>query len=85
MPSRLIPHAPRPSHRSASPQATAAAGAGEPGDHVEQGGLAGAVGADQPEDLPLPQLQAHAIEGQQAAEAAADRLHLEQGHGASGG
>src|SRR5690606_15112803 len=42
-----------------------------PGDDVEEGGLAGAVGADQPVDLPAPDLDADVGERLQAAEALA--------------
>src|SRR5262245_1138003 len=46
----------------------------EAADHVEQRGLAGAVGPDDGEDLAALDLQAHVLERQQRAEADADGL-----------
>ena len=48
------------------------------GDHVEQRGLAGAVRPDDGEDLALGDREAHIVDREQAAEALADALHLEQ-------
>src|SRR2546426_4208682 len=53
----------------------------EAADDVEQRGLAGAVGPDDGEDLPALDVQAHAAQREQSAEAHADPLHLEQGPG----
>src|SRR5256886_8326651 len=53
----------------------------EAADDVEQRGLARAVGPDDGEDLPALDVQAHAAQREQSAEAHADPLHLEQGPG----
>ena len=57
----------------------APAGSLQSTDHIEQGGLAGAVGTDQPGDRPGPDGEAHVAEGGDAAEP--DR-HLRHGQGA---
>src|SRR5205807_3802633 len=59
----------------------------EPGDAVERGGLARAVGADHRDDLPLVDDEAHVVDREQAAEALDDVLHLEEvaGRGDRGG
>ena len=56
----------------------------QPGDDVEESGLAGAVGADQAVDLALVDLDAHVRQGLQPAEALGHALHIENniGHGA---
>jgi hypothetical protein len=41
----------------------------ETGDAVEQGRLAGAVGTDEPDDLPLGDVDVHVLEGDEPAEA----------------
>ena len=48
------------------------------GDHVEQGGLAGAVGADDGEELAGPDAEAHGVERLQAAKALAHRIDRQQ-------
>jgi hypothetical protein len=60
-----------------------AAGVGrvEPGDHVEEGGLAGAVGADEAVDLAALDAQPDVGQRLQAAEALADAGHGEQRRG----
>src|SRR5439155_9907646 len=50
----------------------------QPGDAVDEGRLAGAVGAEDPEDLPLVDRQVHARDGGQAAEALGDLTGVEQ-------
>ena len=55
----------------------------EPGEDVEDGGLAGAVGPDQPEDLALRHLEAHVGERRQPAEADGEILDAQQRHAAS--
>jgi hypothetical protein len=51
----------------------------EPRQAVEQRGLAGAVGPDQPEDLALVHVERHAIQRDDAAEHDADVANREQG------
>src|SRR5262249_34100756 len=51
----------------------------EPGEAVEQGGLAGAVRSDQAEDLPLEHVEGDAVERDDAAEMDADVADGEQG------
>jgi hypothetical protein len=46
-------------------------------DQVEHRGLAGAVGADQGEHLALPDIEAHVVDGQHAAEARTLRLRAD--------
>src|SRR5258708_19234083 len=54
-------------------------------DQVEDGGLPRPVRPDQPQDLPLLQAEGHVAHGQQAAEALADVVELEEGgHAAAG-
>ena len=50
------------------------------GDGVEQRGLAGAVGADEADDLALVQLSARLVDGDQSVELDADVARLEQRH-----
>src|SRR6185369_9143873 len=50
----------------------------EAADHVEEGGLARAVGADDGHDLPAADLEAHPLEGLHRAEAHADPVDLEE-------
>src|SRR5262249_51054841 len=52
----------------------------EPGDDVERGGLAGAVRADQPRDLPALDVERDAVESDDATEAKGDVLDSEQRH-----
>src|SRR6266496_5230733 len=47
---------------------------------VEERGLAGAVGADEPDDLVLAEGEAHLLERGHAAEGDAHRSRLEQAH-----
>ena len=63
---------------AAAEQYAADRGAGDAGDHVEQGGLAGAVGADDAEQLAGPHVEVHGVGGEHAAEAAAHSLKLQQ-------
>jgi hypothetical protein len=49
-------------------------------DHVEDGGLARAVGADDGEDLPRLHLEAHPVEGLDAAEVDTHSLRFEEAH-----
>ena len=56
----------------------------EPGDHVKGRGLAGAVGSNQPHHLALADLEAHAGERDQSAEAGLDALDRQGGIGAGG-
>ena len=51
----------------------------EPGEAVEQGGLAGAVRPDQAEDCALVHVERHAVQGNDAAEHDADVANREQG------
>ena len=51
----------------------------EPGEAVEQRGLAGAVRADQAEDLALVHVEGHAVQRDDAAEHDADVANREQG------
>src|SRR5690606_5698423 len=54
-----------------------------PGEHVEQGGLARAVGTDQADQFALGDIHADAIDRPQAAEALLDAADFEQRHQAS--
>src|SRR5690606_34586084 len=56
----------------------AGVGPDQPGDLVEDGGLAGAIGTDQPDDLALGDVEGDIVGGHQAAEALAQAAHLEQ-------
>ena len=49
----------------------------DPVDDVEQGGFAGAVGTDQPQNLPGAQIEGNVGEGLEAAEALGNVLNLE--------
>ena len=51
----------------------------QPAQAVEQRGLAGAVGADQAADVAALHIEAHAVEGDDAAEAHGHATHAEQG------
>src|SRR5689334_20048872 len=51
----------------------------EPGKTVEEGGLAGAVRADQSNDVPGHNVERHAVERNDAAEAHADIAHAQKG------
>ena len=48
------------------------------GDQVEERGLAGAVGADQRDDVAAVQVEADVVDGHQPAELLAHRLHVQQ-------
>jgi hypothetical protein len=48
------------------------------GEKVEDGGLAGAVGADDSKDLPLPQAQPVAFNGVQSLEGFREAVYFEQ-------
>ena len=56
------------------------AGVLQAGDHVEERGLAGAVGTDQRGDVPGPHVDRHVVEHLQPAEAHRDVADLEQRH-----
>jgi hypothetical protein len=49
----------------------------EPGEDVDERGLAGAVGAEEPEELALPDAEADVVEGLQAAVVLGDSLDLD--------
>jgi len=51
----------------------------QPREAVEERGLAGAVGADQAEDLALEHVEGHAVERDDSAEHDADVANREQG------
>ncbi len=53
----------------------------DPADAVERGGLARPVGADDREDRPALDLEAHVVERGEAAEAHREALHGEERHG----
>ena len=53
-------------------------GPDDPGEAVNQGGLAGAVGADERRDLALLGLKAHLGEGRQAPEVLAEAGYVQQ-------
>src|SRR5664279_353106 len=55
------------------------AGLIEPGEAIEQRGLAGAVGPDQAENLALMHVEGHAVQGDDAAEHDADVANRKQG------
>src|SRR5439155_5785577 len=57
----------------------AAGGRQRPGDYVEDGALAGAVGADQAQDLALVDLERHGVDGGEATEPLGQALDLQQG------
>ena len=59
--------------------ALAGIGADEAGDGVDEGRLAGAVGADQAEDLAGSDVEVDAVEGDDATEADGEVAHLEGG------
>ncbi len=48
-------------------------------DHIEDGGLAGAVGTDQPQYLPLGHIKRNAVHGADATEALMNIVDLENG------
>ena len=56
----------------------AGVGAEKPGDAVEQGRLAGAVGADERVHLPGFNVQGHAVHGVQGAEGLVETLYYER-------
>src|SRR5690349_8152199 len=58
----------------------AAVRADDAGDAVEQRGLAGAVGADQAEDLSAVQVERHSVERDDSAEAHGDVAHPQHRH-----
>ena len=64
-------------HVAAVEQNFAGAGPQESVEQVEQRGLAGAVGADDAEDLVSPQLEADILHGLQSAEGARQVAHFE--------
>jgi hypothetical protein len=61
-PSALISRGARPSNRCVVQQHAAAMRAQHAGDHLEQRGLAGAVGADDADDLAALDGQVHALQ-----------------------
>ena len=68
--------------RAAAQGDCAARCADEAGDDVEQGGFAGAVGADDGDDAAGRHVDADIVESDEAAEADGDALDVEQGAGA---
>ena len=66
---------------SALEREVAGVGRVKAGDHVEEGGLAGAVGPDQAVDLTARDLEAHIGQSLQPAEALAHTAHRQQRHG----
>ena len=64
--------------RAALEQDVALVGNVEPGQAVEERGLAGAVGADQPGDLARRHVEGHAVERDDAAEAHRNVAHAQQ-------
>ena len=77
-PARQIWSERQPSMRCPAKPHLAGIGPIDAGDQVEAGGLAGAVGADQRDDLALGHGEAHLLHGPQAAEALRHRADLEQ-------
>ena len=67
--------------RVAAPQDVARLGAVDLRDRIEDGGLPGAVGADDGVELPGPDLERHRIDGCDPAEAQRDLVHFEQRRG----
>ena len=59
----------------------AAVGRAEALDALHRGRLAGAVGADEPEDLALENLEAHVVDGDRLAVGLADAVDLDDGSG----
>ena len=53
-----------------------------PGDHIEEGALPGAIGADHRHDLALPDVHVQAGEGVEAAEVLLETAHLQDRIGA---
>ena len=76
-PSRAIWRDGRPSMRAAAEPHLAVRQRQHAGDQVEGGGLAGAVGTDQADDLAGADLEADVVDGDQAAELLADGLHVQ--------
>ena len=56
-------------------------GAQDLGDQAQKGGLPGAVGPDQPDDLVAGKLEAHAVDGGEAAEALGEAVDAEKRRG----
>ena len=80
-PARQIWSGRQPSMRLPREAHLAGIGAIDAGDDIEAGGLAGAVGPDQPDDGALGDGQADILHGAQAAEALGHLVELEQrGH-----
>ena len=50
------------------------------GEHIEDGGLAGAVGADDADDLALVDVKFHVFHGHQAAEGLGNAFYFQQCH-----
>src|SRR5262249_61516119 len=74
-------------HRAPVEQDVSAVGGVQPADAVEQGRLAGTVGADQTENLPFIEAERDAVEGDDAAKAHCHIANLQQrgtGHFSSG-
>ena len=66
----------------------AGVGSGQPEQHVDRGGLAGAVRAEEGHDLSLRDLDVHAVDGREAAEAlrqAVRGYRDRRGRGGAGG
>ena len=58
----------------------AGAGAVDAGDEIEDGGLAGAVGADQADDLALLDVEGEIVDGAETAEVLGQTRRLEKRH-----
>ena len=71
----------RPSIRRPAKRISPTSGAKTPGDHVEDGRLAGAVRPDQPDDGAFGDVERHAGDRAQAAEGLGDVADLEERHG----
>src|ERR1043166_1081611 len=70
----------QPAQRLVVEREAPAVGRVDPGEHVEERGLAGAVGADQAEDFPGRDLERHFAQRLHAAEALADPRRAEPAH-----
>jgi hypothetical protein len=64
-------------HGSSAPADLASIGRQHPEDDAHGGGLAGAVGADEPEHLPLGDGEREVVEGDQVAVAAGQALQFQ--------
>ena len=74
---RVLAHEPPPVHLDGAP-----VGHELPAEHVDEGGLAGSVRADDGPDLARGDLEVHPVEGHELPEALDEPPHLERGGGA---